>query len=68
MEEITLMCDCRCHGCKTEMVVEKFNDTFLLTINDDDGMATASIHLSVGAARKLKNALKEFIKEMDAED
>jgi len=68
MDEITLSCDCRCHGCNTEMVVEKFNDTVLLTINDEYGNASASIHLSVGAAKKLKKSLKIFIEEMDAEN
>lgn len=67
VDEITASCDCRCHGCNTEMIVEKFNDTVLLTINDEYGNAEASIHLGVGTAKKLKNVLNEFIKEMDAE-
>lgn len=68
MDEMVMLCDCRCHGCNTKMVVERFGDTFLMTINDDDGNATASIHMSVGGAKALKNSLKEFIKEMTAED
>ena len=68
MDEITLRCDCRCHGCNTEMIVEKFNDTVLLTINDEYGNASASIHLSMGAVKKLKKSLKIFIEEMDAEN
>lgn len=67
VDEITASCDCRCHGCNTEMVVERFNDTVLITINDEYGNASASIHLGVGTAKKLKNMLNEFIKEMDAE-